>query len=106
MVYVVQRHCVTRGGERVDKYDLSPAEKFGELRYLTEDDADPTSARIVNQISEGLALFNPNDHLLLVGNPALIGLAFAIASEYTDGRVSVLQWSGRDGDYKPLQIQF
>jgi hypothetical protein len=95
-----------RGGVRVDKYDLTPAEKFGELSFCLGDDADPSDARITGLLDGALVNFRDADYLLLVGNPALIGLAFAIAGEYNDGRVKVLQWSGRDGDYKPLQMQF
>lgn len=107
MVYVVQRHT-KRGpsGGRVDKFDLSAAQKFGEFVYLSEDNADPTSSDVAREMDKGLQGFCDNDYLLLIGNPALIGLAFAIASEYNNGSVNVLQWSGQDSDYKSLNIKF
>ena len=106
MVYVVHNHTM-RGpeGTRVPKYDFSEAEQFGEVRYLIEGDVDPEDPKLAFDLSERLKEFTADDYLLLVGSPVAIGLAFAIASEYTDGKVKVLQWSGRDG-YRPISIAF
>lgn len=106
MVYIVHNHMVARGSKRVPKFDFSEAEKYGQLVNLFEDDVDPLDATgNAKLLSQRLERFTEQDYLLLVGSPVLIALAFAIAAEYTDGRVKVLQWSGRDG-YIPVDIKF
>lgn len=86
-------------GKRVPRLDLSPAEDFGELVYLLGDDAtaqDPGD--VIRQLMLGLADFSDQDHLLLVGHPAFIGWATAIAASYNDGKISLLIYQ-RDHRY-------
>lgn len=105
MVYVVHQHTVARGGERVNKYDFTEAEKFGAIVYLLGDDAQPGDPSVAETLVQKLEHFSDTDYLLLVGSPVFIGLAFAVAAEYNDGRVKVLQWSGQRG-YVPIDIKF
>lgn len=89
----------------VPKYDMSSAEQFGQLVYLLSPTAAPFNpAPIVKELREKLADYREGDHLLLVGNPALILAVGAIAASYNDGRVSVLQWSGKEQRYVNIQL--
>lgn len=101
-VYVVQnQHRWSRQEQGFEpKFDLSPAEQFGELVYLLSPTAAPFRPEpVIQELKEKLRDFTSDDHLLLVGNPCLIGFAVAIAAQYNSGSVSLLQWSGKDGRY-------
>ena len=101
-VFVVQnQHRWDSAKERfVPKYDFASAEPFGSLEFLLSPTAAPFNVDpIVAELKDKLADFGPEDHLLLVGNPVLIGLACTIAAEANLGSVALLQWSGKDRRY-------
>lgn len=101
-VYVVQnQHRWDRDKQRFEpKFDLTPAEEFGELVYLLSPTAAPFRPEpIIQELREKLKDYREGDHLLLVGNPVLIGFAVAVAADANGGRVSLLQWSGKDQRY-------
>lgn len=107
-VFVVQEqhrfdHSI---GRLVPKFDLSPAEQHGRLVYLLSPTASPfslgsvdTPGTVLAELMDKLQQFGDDDHLLLIGNPVLIGVATAIAADCNDGRVRLLQWSGKDRRY-------
>lgn len=105
-VYVVQEHrrYDRESGEYVPAHDLSPAEAFGELRYLLTPTAAPWRPEsILEDLWAGLEGFTEGDYLLMVGNPVLIGLAAAVVSEVNDGVIRFLQWNGREQSYTPVE---
>ena len=66
----------------------------------------PTAApwsmdKLLPELREKLQHFDDGDYLLLVGNPALIGVVVAVASEY-NGKIQMLQWHGREKRYIPI----
>ena len=110
-VYVPQNQ--TRRNEQgtiVPRFDLSAAEPFGKIKYLLSPTAKPfltglsdSNPKMLLQLREGLRTFSDDDYLLLIGNPALIGLTAAIAAQYNDGNIKFLQWS-RDS-YLPVIVE-
>lgn len=105
-VFVVQNVCWNnpRTGQWEPKHDLTPAELFGEIRYLLEPDANPFNPAQVNAtLMERLGDFGSEDFLLLTGNPVLIGMAVATAAAYNDGKVTLLQWDRRRR-YIPVKV--
>lgn len=97
LVYVVQE---TPGK------NLLPARKFGELEALL-----PAYSQIqldaegpVATCREKLKGFGDDDHLLAIGDPVAIAVASAVASEYNDGRLSVLKWDRQEHSYSPIFI--
>lgn len=104
-VYVVQNtmRYERSTGKLVEKFDLSPAAQYGELHFLLPHDASPFDLPpVIDALHEKLVDYTPHgDYLLLIGSPVLIGLAVAIAAEYTDGDVRMLQWSGAGLCYFP-----
>lgn len=108
-VFVVQQ--TMRWDERqeklVEKFDLSPARSHGEIVYLLSPTAAPFNPdTVLPELHRKLKTIGPDDHLLLLGNPALIGIVCAIAADYTQGHLNLLQWSNRDGgQYIPIKIR-
>lgn len=82
---------------------VDKALRFGEIVYLLSPSAHPFNPDLVlGDMHEKLSGFNEDDHLLLIGNPGLIGMATAIAAYYNNGEVKLLQWSGRHGEYTEI----
>ena len=104
---VQQQHYWDKSrGEFLPKFDLSPAESFGRIEYLLSPTAAPFRPDgIVEELHERLSSIKPGDYLLLIGNPVLIGLACAIAADYLDGRLQLLQWSGKERRYIPVIVE-
>jgi hypothetical protein len=108
-VFVVQKQMRFDEGtaELVPRFrTLDKAERFGKLEYLLSPSAHPFNPEhIIGDLHEKLKGYTDADHLLLIGNPALIGMATVVASHYNEGRVKLLQWSGRQGDYAEVSVR-
>ena len=82
---------------------INKAERWGKIKYLLSPSAHPFNPDLVlGDMHEKLIDFSDDDHLLLIGNPGLIGMATAIAAHYNDGSVKLLQWSGRHNEYTEI----
>jgi len=102
-VFVVQRATYREGGVLKDKYDLSPAEEFGELVELLDADTRPFNLEpVIDALYSRLEDFGDDDYMICIGNPILLSLAVSIALDINDGRVQLLQWNGRRGTYVPV----
>lgn len=85
---------------------IDKALKYGKIEFILSPSAHPFNPDMVlGDIHEKLSGFNDDDHLLLIGNPALIGMATAIAAYYNQGHVKFLQWSGRHGEYTEIKAK-
>lgn len=97
-VFVVQDSLRKQDGRLVSKFDFKPAEKFGRVEFLfssSQKPFDSATQAAVQVLTDRLASFSPDDYLLLIGSPVLIGLATAVAARYSPV-VRMLQWSTRD----------
>ena len=106
-VYVVQNPYKwdAQKQELVKKYNLEPAEEYGDLVFLLSPTAAPFNPTpIIKELKENLTNFTDEDYLLLIGNPVLIGLAVAIAADTNEGNAKLLQWSGKDKKYLSIQV--
>ena len=105
-VYAVQKQMKfdQEKKELVPRFtSINKAERWGEIVYLLSPSAHPFSPELVlGDIHEKLSSFSDDDHLLLIGNPGLIGMTTAIACYYNEGRVKLLQWSGRHNEYTEI----
>ena len=96
-VYVVQE---------VKSRNILSAEKFGALELLLPEGSQivlsvgPTVKRLRHKLRN----FNDDDYLLLIGDPAAIGVACSIAAYYNRGRYTVLKWDRQEGIYYPVEI--
>ena len=94
---------VTQENPRVN---IVSAAKWGDLEPLTNpfDQIHINPSRIVAQIRRKLRGFTDDDWLLAMGDPAIIGVAFAVVSEQNHGCVSLLKWDKMEKSYYPVKI--
>lgn len=88
------------------KVNIVSAAAFGELVSLTNpfDQLHLNPSRLIAEIRQKIRGFSDDDWLLAMGDPAIIGVAFAIASETNGGRVSLLKWDKMEKTYYPVKI--
>lgn len=92
-----------------NKFNFVPAEKFGEVIFLTREEFSPMSnslrnEKIVSDIKSNLSDYIPGyDYLIPAGSPVCIGLAFVYASKQGDA-INILQWSNQEREYRPITI--
>jgi hypothetical protein len=85
--------------------NILPAERFGKLRVLLfKKDIDRGYDYCAEQLSEKLSGITDNDHILLIGDPILIGIATHMAFHYSEGRVNFLRWIREDYCYQQETI--
>lgn len=106
-VFVIQQPAKFDSGSRafVPKYDLSAAEKFGELIYLIEPGGlfrDNTKAAIV-RIKRGLETFTRDDFILALGDPVAIAAACLIAGARAPS-VNLLKWDRHTAAYEAYSV--
>lgn len=108
VVYVVQKQMRWDDRKRglVPRFNMEPARQYGDLCYLLPSEAEPHNPEeVVDQLFKRLKDMTPDDYLLLVGNPVLIGLAAAVASEHTEGKLNFLQWNAREKRYLAVRAR-
>jgi len=94
---------VTQENPRVD---ILPAAQWGEITSLATpfDQITVNPGRFVAHIKRKLKRFDDDDWLLAMGDPAIIGIAFAIAAGANSGRVNMLKWDKMERQYYPVRI--
>lgn len=96
-VYVVQ--------ESPGKNILS-ATDYGEIVVLLPESRQLmfSAGAIVNELNMKMSKFCDDDYILLIGDPAAIGAACAVASRWNNGKVKMLKWDRQELKYFPVQI--
>ena len=103
-VYVLQELPGTKAG--TPKINIMSASKFGEFKFLLPDFSQiifspgPLIFKLRNLLKE----YTIKDYLLLTGDPAIIGVACSIVSEFTNGKYKLLKWDKQDRLYYPIEI--
>ena len=96
-VYVVQE---------VKGRNILSAKEFGELKLLLPEGSQIvlSAAPTVRKLKTKLKDFCDEDYLLLIGDPAAIGLAWSIASDFNRGRYKCLKWDKIEATYYPIEF--
>ena len=91
---------------QVMDYNVRSAEKFGDLKVMLPDNKQMilSSGPLTFKLQQELKNFNDNDYLLLIGDPAIIALAGAIASDVNNRKFKVLKWDRDEKKYYDLEI--
>ena len=104
IVYIIQHITGTQAGN--PKINIMGAQKYGEFKFLLPEFSQMifSPGPLVFKLRQGLKDFTENDHLLLTGDPALIGVACSIVSDITNGKYNLLKWDKQERKYYPIKI--
>ena len=104
IVYVIQHIAGTQAGN--PKINIIGAQKYGEFKFLLPEFSQMifSPGPLVYKLRQGLKDFKEEDHLLLTGDPALIGVACSIVSDITNGKFNLLKWDKQEKQYYPIKI--
>ena len=104
IVYLIQELPGTSIGR--PKFNIMGALKYGKLKVLLKENTQIvlSSGPVMYELRKLLKDYNSNDYLLLSGDPSVIGLACAIASDINSGKFKLLKWDRQEKVYYPLEI--
>lgn len=82
------------------------ATSFGNPEFLLPSDRQVTFSPgpTVFELRNRLQRFCDDDYILLIGDPAAIGIACMVAGEANLGRVKLLKWDRQEQRYYPIQV--
>ena len=103
-VYVIQEVAGTKAGN--PKINIMGASNYGNFKFLLPEFSQMifSPGPLVYKLRQGLKNFTDNDHLLLTGDPALIGVACSIVSDITGCKYKLLKWDKQESKYYPISI--
>ena len=103
-VYVVQKIAGTQAGS--PRINIMGASEYGEFKFLLPEFSQIifSPGPLVFKLRKGLEDFNEKDHLLLTGDPAIIGVACSIVSDITNGKYNLLKWDKQERKYYSIAI--
>ena len=104
IVYVIQELPGTKAG--APKINIMSAREYGEFRFLLPEFSQIifSPGPLIFKLRNLLKDYTPEDHLLLTGDPAIIGVACSIVSDITNGKYQLLKWDKQERKYYPIQI--
>ena len=104
IVYVIQHIAGTQAGN--PKINIMGAASYGQFKFLLPEFSQMifSPGPLIFKLRQGLKDFKEEDHLLLTGDPALIGVACSIVSDITNGKYNLLKWDKQERKYYPISI--
>ena len=104
IVYVLQELPGTKAG--TPKINIMSAREYGEFKFLLPEFSQIifSPGPLIFKLRNLLKDYNPEDYLLLTGDPAIIGIACSIVSDITNGKFNLLKWDRQEKMYYPLKI--
>ena len=103
-VYVIQEIAGTREGK--PKINILGAAKYGTFKFLLPELSQIifSPGPLIFKLRKELANYQTTDHLLLTGDPAIIGVACSIVSDITNGKYNLLKWDKQERKYYSIAI--
>jgi len=104
IVYVLQEIAGTRFNS--PKINITGALEYGELKFLLPELSQLmwSPGPLIFELRKKLKNYTPEDYLLLVGDPAIIGVACSIVSDITNGKYKFIKWDRQERRYYPIEI--
>ena len=104
IVYVIQEIAGTKDGK--PKINILGAAEYGTFKFLLPELSQMifSPGPLIFKLRKGLKDYTIEDHLLLTGDPAIIGVACSIVSDITHGKFNLLKWDKQERKYYPIQI--
>ena len=103
-VYVIQEIAGTKDGK--PKINILGAAEYGTFKFLLPELSQMifSPGPLIFKLRKGLRDYTTKDHLLLTGDPAIIGVACSIVSDITHGKFNLLKWDKQERKYYPIHI--
>ena len=103
-VYVIQEIAGTKSGN--PKINIMGASNYGKFKFILPEFSQMifSPGPLIYKLRQGLKDFKDGDHLLLTGDPAIIGVACSIVSDITGGKFKLLKWDKQERKYYPIEI--
>jgi hypothetical protein len=88
------------------RHNLAHAMEFGDIVILEREDFPQfrNGQEVVDRMRRALSDFTTSDYLLVVGDPILMGLAFAILKGFGFNSIRVLKWDRQATRYIPHNV--
>ena len=88
------------------KINIMGASEYGEFVFLLPELSQIifSPGPLIFKLRKGLKDFKLGDHLLLTGDPAIIGVACSIVSDITNGKYNLLKWDKQERKYYSIDI--
>ena len=104
VVHVIQEIPGTKEGR--PKINILGASQYGKFKFLLPEFSQIifSPGPLIFKLRKALKDFTEDDHLLLTGDPALIGVACSIVSDITNGKYNLLKWDKQERKYYPIEI--
>ena len=104
IVYVIQEIAGTREGK--PKINIMGAAEYGTFKFLLPELSQIifSPGPLIFKLRKELADYQTTDHLLLTGDPAIIGVACSIVSDITNGKYNLLKWDKQERKYYSIAI--
>ena len=106
-VYVIQEIPGTQAGNpKINIMGAASYSSSGKFIFLLPEFSQMifSPGPLIYKLRQGLKDFKKEDHLLLTGDPALIGVACSIVSDITNGKYNLLKWDKQEKKYYPVSI--
>ena len=104
IVYVIQEIPGTQEGR--PKINIMGASEYGKFKFLLPELSQIifSPGPLIFKLRKELKDYKITDHLLLTGDPAIIGVACSIVSDITNGKYNLLKWDKQERKYYSIQI--
>ena len=106
-VYVIQEIPGSQAGTpKINIMGAAAYSTSGKFNFLLPEFSQMifSPGPLIFNLRQGLKFFKEGDHLLLTGDPALIGVACSIVSDITNGKYNILKWDKQERKYYPIEI--
>ena len=106
-VFVIQEIAGTKAGNpKINIMGASNYSSSGKFIFLLPEFSQMifSPGPLIYKLREGLKNYTLEDYLLLTGDPAIIGVACAIVSDMTNGKIKLLKWDKQERKYYPIEI--
>ena len=104
IVYVIQEIPGTQAGN--PKINIIGASQYGKFKFLLPEFSQIifSPGPLIFKLRKSLKDFKEGDYLLLIGDPALIGVACPQDREKYERKYILLKWDKQERKYYPIQI--
>ena len=104
IVYVIQEIPGTKDGR--PKINIMGAAEYGKFKFLLPELSQIifSPGPLIFKLRKELAKYRTLDHLLLTGDPAIIGVACSIVSDMTNVKYNLLKWDKQERKYYSIAI--